>query len=37
MQEIGKFSLKVNNKPSGLEKYVACNINNRLLLALSNF
>ena len=31
MEEIGKFDLKVNVIPNGLEKYMAFTINNKLL------
>ena len=30
MQEIGKFNLKINVTPNGLEKYVRFSINNKL-------
>ena len=30
MQELGKFNLKVNVIPNGLEKYMRCSINNKL-------
>ena len=30
MQELGKFNLKINVVPNGLEKYVSFSINNKL-------
>ena len=30
MQELGKFSLKINVMPNGLEKYISFSINNKL-------
>ena len=30
MQELGKFSLKINVVPNGLEKYISFSINNKL-------
>ena len=30
MQELGKFSLKINVIPNGLEKYMSFSINNKL-------
>ena len=30
MQELGKFKLKINVIPNGLEKYMSFNINNKL-------
>ena len=30
MQELGKFNLKINVIPNGLEKYISVNINNKL-------
>ena len=30
MQELGKFNLKVNFTPNGLEKYISFTINNKL-------
>ena len=32
MQELGKFNLKINFIPNGLEKYMSFNINNKLVL-----
>ena len=31
MQELGKFNLKINVIPNGLEKYMSFNINNKLV------
>ena len=31
MQELGKFNLKINFKPNGLEKYLSFTINNKLI------
>ena len=36
MQETGKFNLKVNVIPNGLEKYTSFNINNNLIV-IDNF
>ena len=30
MQELGKFNLKINITPSGLEKYMRFTVNNKL-------
>ena len=30
IQELGKFSFKINNVPNGLEKYLSFTINNKL-------
>ena len=30
MQEIGKFNLKINVIPNGLEKYLSFSVNNKL-------
>ena len=30
MQELGKFNLKINFKPTGLEKFMSFSINNKL-------
>ena len=30
MQELGKFNVKINVIPNGLEKYMSFNINNKL-------
>ena len=32
MQELGKFNLKINVIPNGLEKYMSFSINNKLIL-----
>ena len=32
MQELGKFNLKINVIPNGLEKYIRFSINNKLSL-----
>ena len=32
MQELGKFSLKINVAPNGIEKYISFSINNKLSL-----
>ena len=32
MQELGKFNLKINAIPNGLEKYMSFTINNKLIL-----
>ena len=38
MQELGKFNLKINVIPNGLEKYVSFTINNKqVLLSTSDF
>ena len=38
MQELGKFSFKINVIPNGLEKYMSFTINNKLsFLIASNF
>ena len=36
MQEIGKFDVKVNVMPNGLEKYMAFTINNNLAFRIDN-
>ena len=32
MEELGKFNLKINVIPNGLEKYMSFSINNKLIL-----
>ena len=36
MQELGKFSLKINVTPYGLEKYMSFNDNNKLILLITS-
>ena len=37
MQELGKFNLKINVIPNGLEKYISFSINNKLLSFIDSF